>query len=210
MNAPDVSEVRKGRWPIRGVLIVCLLVFAAAFYRMTVSPEPSTTSNPKPRSPIVTDSAGALRSSTPVSTVVPVLGPPSPPAKVKPKEPLFEIWRTALLTKNAEEVMAVERSFLGNRARFHDGLAELAEKDDQERVRSFSTRILGKFAMAGDVDLFARLLQNDPSPYVRHNAAWALGELRSGVPVEVLSRVSEGDPDEEVRAAATKALSRIR
>lgn len=210
------DEARPGRSmrrPLWGVLGVLVLVLGAALYRWARSPgEPSGTeraaSRPEPGA-----SAGGGR---PPAGAAPLSAPPaaatssSGVAPEKAKEPIFDLWRSAIVTKNAEQVLAVERSFLGDRARFHDGLAGLAEKDREERVRAFSTRVLGKLAMAGDVDLFTRLMENDPSPYVRQNAAWALGELGLGAVAGALHRISEGDPDKDVRAAAASALTRIR
>jgi hypothetical protein len=195
------------RWPLWGVLGVSILVLGSALYRWSQgSGAPSAPA--RPTTPSGSGSVGASADSAAVSsTPAPA---PSEAVQQKPKEPLYDLWRSAILTKNAQQVLAVERSFLGDRARFHDGLAGLAENDGEERVRSFSIRVLGKFAMAGDVDLFTRLLENDPSPYVRQNAAWALGELGLVTAAGALNRVSEGDPDKDVRAAAAGALTRIR
>ena len=53
-------------------------------------------------------------------------------------------------------------------------------KDANERVRAFSTRVLGKFKQVELAETFERLLE-DGSPFVRQNAAWALGELGAEV-----------------------------
>jgi len=211
---PEARPGRSMRGPLWGVLGVSLLVLGSALYRWAQSPgTPARTESAAPRSEPGSNGASAKTGGAP-SAAAPLASSPAastsgaPPEKAK--EPIFDLWRSAILTKDAEQVLAVERSFLGDRARFHDGLAALAEKDREERVRAFSTRVLGKFAMAADVDLFTRLLENDPNPYVRQNAAWALGELGLGAVAAALHRISEGDPDKDVRAAAASALSRIR
>ena len=199
------------RWPLWGVLAVGLLVLAAGLYRWNqdrgASIDPAGSA---PRSAASAAKEPARPGPPPGSSGAAVSPAPPDPAREKAREPLYDHWRSAILNKNAPQVLAAERAFLGDRARFHDGLAALAEKDPEERVRSFSTRVLGNIAMAGDVDFFTRLLENDASPYVRQNAAWALGQLGQGAAAQALARVSEGDPEPEVRAAATNALSRIR
>lgn len=162
----------------------------------SVSPQASNPQVP-PRS------AATISSSTAISTAA----ESAKESKEKTKEPALEMWRSAIITKNAQQVYAAERAFLGDKAKYHDGLAAQAEKDANDRVRAFSTRMLGKFAMAGDVDLFSRLLENDPNPYVRQNSAWALGELKLGA--EALQRASTKDENKDVRAEAASALGRL-
>ena len=91
-----------------------------------------------------------------------------------------------------------------------DRLAKSAEKDDNERVRAFSTRVLGKLKNPDEAPLYRRLL-TDKSPYVRQNAAWALGELgAAGAPaLAELQRASRSDPANDVRAAAKAALGKL-
>jgi hypothetical protein len=219
MNQPSVSGTGPGSrtrgWPLWGVLGLSLLVLGSALYRWARNPgEPDRKDVAAPKPAPGSDEALASASRSPSSASAVSFSPaagatPSGAVREKPKEPIYGLWRSAILSKNAEQVLAAERSFLGDRARFHDGLTGLAEKDSEERVRSFSTRVLGKLAMAGDVDLFTRLMENDPSPYVRQNAAWALGELKAGSVADALKRVSEGDSDRDVRAAAASALGRI-
>lgn len=208
---------RARRWTLWSVVGLSMLVCFGAVYRLSQDPGGTTSAAAPPGIPA---SGGVQSPSTPGSsdprrTAVSSDSVPASTAEVdkagrKRTEPIFDQWRSAILMKNAERVLACDQAFDGDRGRLHDGLAELAEKDSEERVRSFSTRVLGRFAMARDVDLFTRLLENDPSPYVRQNAAWALGLQGKGAPVDALRRVSEGDPDKEVRDAAAKALSQVR
>jgi hypothetical protein len=219
MNPPSPpgagSPSRSRGWPWWGILGLSVLVLGSALYRWARNPAESapkeaaaTRSWPGPDE--ASPGAGRAPSRAAAASITPAAAAgPSEAARGKPKEPLYDNWRSAILSKNAEQVLAAERSFLSDRARFHDGLAGMAERDPEERVRSFSTRVLGKQRVAGDVDLFTRLMENDPSPFVRQNAAWALGELGMGDVAGALRRVSEGDSDKDVRAAASSALGRI-
>ena len=94
--------------------------------------------------------------------------------------------------------------------------AQSAASDDNERVRAFSTRELGKLKRADLAPAFTQLL-DDKSPFVRQNAAWALGELSAGdegraaarQAIAELRQVVKHDPAGEVRAAARTTLDRI-
>jgi len=208
---------RPGGWAVWGVLALAVLVGGAALYRMARAPGEGELS-----------AQGASKSGSRqigVQNLPGTLAPEARPAEgttgassSAPRdaaggplgEPIYDLWRSAILNKNAPQVLSAERSFLGDPARYHEGLAELALKDPEDRVRSFSTRELGKFALTRDVDLFTRLLENDSSPWVRQNAAWALGEIRAASAAQALGRISKEDPDRDVRAAATLALTQIR
>jgi hypothetical protein len=119
-------------------------------------------------------------------------------------------WRTAILAKDAPSVIQLDMTFRQLPQRFTPGLAKSAETDENERVRAFSTRVLGKLKNPDEAPLYRRLLA-DKSPYVRQNAAWALGELgTAGAPaVAALQRASRSDPANDVRAAAKTALGKI-
>jgi HEAT repeat protein len=119
-------------------------------------------------------------------------------------------WRTAILVKDAPSVIALDLTFRQMPDRFTSALAASAENDDNERVRAFSTRVLGKFKNAAEAPLYRRLLA-DKSPYVRQNAAWALGELgpAAAPAVAQLQKASRRDPATDVRAAATDALRKL-
>jgi HEAT repeats len=123
---------------------------------------------------------------------------------------LMERWRTAILVKDAATVIALDMTFRQAPQRFTPALAKSAETDPNERVRAFSTRVLGKLKNTDEAPLYKRLLE-DKSPYVRQNAAWALGELGSaGTPaVAQLQRASRSDPAKDVRVAAKAALGKL-
>ncbi len=119
-------------------------------------------------------------------------------------------WRNAILVKDAPAVIALDMTFRQAPERFTPALAKSAETDENERVRAFSTRVLGKLKNPEEAPLYKRLLA-DKSPYVRQNAAWALGELgAAGAPaVAELQRASRSDPANDVRAAAKTALGKL-
>jgi hypothetical protein len=122
-------------------------------------------------------------------------------------------WRQAIVEKRAERVLTLDRAFSLLPGRYGPELAKLAEHDPDERVRAFSTRVLGKMKNVALVDDFGHLLR-DKSPFVRQNAAWALGELadRPGgrqaaeVAFDELRHAQDTDAATEVRSAATNAL----
>jgi HEAT repeat protein len=125
-------------------------------------------------------------------------------------------WRTAVLVKDAQAVVALDQVFRQLPDRFADALAGSAETDGNERVRAFSTRVLGKLRRPELAPLYGRLLA-DRSVFVRQNAAWALGELggvqdgraaAAGALAE-LRQVGARDPANEVRLAARDALGKL-
>jgi hypothetical protein len=119
-------------------------------------------------------------------------------------------WRTAILLKDASTVIALDLTFRQMPARFTPALEKSAETDQNERVRAFSTRVLGKLKSAAEAPLYQRLLA-DKSPYVRQNAAWALGELGSAASPALaeLQKASAGDSATDVRVAAREALGKL-
>jgi hypothetical protein len=125
-------------------------------------------------------------------------------------------WRGAILHHDADTVVSLDRAFLGDPRTFTPALVESAKGDGNERVRAFSTRVLGKLRDAALVETFAALL-DDGSPYVRQNAAWALGELgrqESGRAAarrttEELRRLGRRDKAPDVRVAANEALEKL-
>ena len=125
-------------------------------------------------------------------------------------------WRTGILQRNATTVMKIDALFLETPDMYVEGLKQSAATDENERVRAFSTRELGKFKRVELAATFTRLL-DDKSPFVRKNAAWALGELgvhdggrAAARQAEVdLRRLARRDPADDVRDAARDALRRI-
>jgi HEAT repeat protein len=128
----------------------------------------------------------------------------------------MERWRQAILDRNAAIVLDCDETFLALPAQFGPLLEVSAQSDADDRVRAFSTRVLGKLKNIGTARLLERLL-SDGSPYVRQNAAWGLGELAghpAGRPaaaeaVAELRRLQESDPAPDVRTAAAAALKRL-
>ncbi len=134
----------------------------------------------------------------------------SPEAIAAQVDGVMARWRNAIMVKDAATVIALDMTFRQAPERFTPALAKSAETDANERVRAFSTRVLGKLKNADEAPLYKRLLV-DKSPYVRQNAAWALGELgTAGTPaVAELQRASRSDPANDVRAAAKAALGKL-
>jgi HEAT repeat protein len=136
--------------------------------------------------------------------------PETPDMIAKQVEGAMGRWRTAILVKDAQTVIALDLSFRQMQDRYVAALAKSAATDGNDRVRAFSTRVLGKFKNVAEAPLFQRLL-TDQSPYVRQNAAWALGELgpAAAPAVAELHKASARDPANDVRAAAKDALGKL-
>ncbi len=147
-------------------------------------------------------------SSSGSSSAAPV--PESPEASAREVEVTMGRWRTAIAVKDAPTVVALDMVFRQAPDRFTAALEKSAKTDANERVRAFSTRVLGKLKSPPLAPVFQALL-GDQSPYVRQNAAWALGELgaAAGPAVAELQRASARDPVTEVRAAARAALGKM-
>ena len=126
-------------------------------------------------------------------------------------------WRAAIQQRDPETVTRLDLTFRDAPERYEAALVESAKSDADERVRAFSTRVLGKLRLPELADTFRALLA-DPSPYVRQNAAWALGELAGAsegrapnrAALASLERLRASDPDGDVRAEARSALERLR
>jgi hypothetical protein len=131
-------------------------------------------------------------------------------------EAAMDTWRQAIENKDADTVLALDRAFAILPGRYGPQLVVLAETDPNERVRAFSTRVLGKLKNKELVGVYKRLAL-DPSPFVRGNAAWALGELvtlpngktAAMEAYDDLRRLEDSDPATEVRAEATNALKKL-
>ncbi len=153
---------------------------------------------------------------TPEGTAPSLLTPPSAEEVDKRVQAAVAEWRTGILQRNAATVVKIDAAFLETPDIYMEGLKESAATDENERVRAFSTRELGKFKRVELAATFARLLE-DKSPFVRKNAAWALGELgvqdqgrAAARQAEVgLRRIARRDPADDVRAAARDTLKRI-
>lgn len=143
--------------------------------------------------------------------------PPEPPEAIaKRVEAAMSSWRNAILVRDADTVVALDREFAATPERYGSALVKCAETDAEERVRAFCTRVLGKLRSSERAELFERLLF-DKSPYVRQNAAWALGELAETTNGHMVTRhalaelrhVQAKDPAGNVRAAAKGALEKL-
>jgi HEAT repeat protein len=151
-------------------------------------------------------------SSRPFAAAGAALPPPpeTPEMTAKQVEGAMSRWRTAILVKDAQSVIALDQTFRQMPDRYTAALAKSAESDENERVRAFSTRVLGKLKNTAEAPLYRHLLA-DQSPYVRQNAAWALGELgpAAAPAVAELQKTSARDPATDVRAAAKAALAKL-
>jgi hypothetical protein len=150
-------------------------------------------------------------STRPFSNTPEPLPPPETPEQAAHQvDDAMMRWRAAILTKDAATVIALDQDFHQRPDRYREALEKSAQSDDNERVRAFSTRVLGKLKDAQEAPLFKRLLA-DASPYVRQNAAWGLGELggAGSVAVAELRRARTKDSAEAVRLAARDALGKV-
>jgi hypothetical protein len=170
------------------------------------------------KGPAVADRPGEDRRLT-----VPEAIPDSPPPSLLAPEDVgkragdaLAAWRTGILVRDAKTVVKLDAVFLEAPAMYLDALKSSAATDENERVRAFSTRELGKFRRVDLVDTFQGLL-NDKSPFVRKNAAWSLGELSGGADgraaarraTSELRRLVKRDPADDVRAVARATLEKI-
>ena len=125
-------------------------------------------------------------------------------------------WRQAILVRDADAVLKLDRAFLATPDRYRAALEISAKSEADERVRAFSTRVLGKFKNPALAEVFETLLA-DKSQFVRQNAAWALGELAAQDEgraaarraVAELRHARAKDPAAVVRTAAKGALARL-
>jgi hypothetical protein len=123
---------------------------------------------------------------------------------------LLSAWRGAIIGHDADTVMLCDSTFLGDPRTFTPALVKSAQQEGNERVRAFSTRVLGKFEDPTLIDVFRKLLE-DGSPYVRENAAWGLGQLeaRATSAAGDLEKARKHDKADVVRRAAEQALQRL-
>jgi hypothetical protein len=157
------------------------------------------------------DGAGA--SGAPGATAA---GPAQAAEVLEQVSAVMDAWRKAILNKDANTVLALDAGFRSHPGRFAPALVRVAATDENERVRAFSTRVLGKLRAPALAEMFADLLE-DRSPYVRQNAAWALGELGARPDgreaalraATELRRLGQHDAANDVRVAANSALKRL-
>lgn len=142
--------------------------------------------------------------------------PETPEAIAQDVTASLAAWRQAILVKDADAVVRLDRAFVNDPARYRAALIESARSETDERVRAFSTRVLGKQKNPALAEVFEALLA-DKSAFVRQNAAWALGELAADADgrtaarraVAELRHARARDPAVDVRTAAKGALARL-
>ena len=133
--------------------------------------------------------------------------PREPPVPLEERVRLvMEKWRTAILRFDAEGVLECDATFRGNPGVFAGALHKSAAEDPDERVRAFSTKVIGKLRQPEHAASLLGLL-SDPSPLVRGNAAWGLGQLPTPEHLAVLRRLAHADRAESVRRRATELLA---
>jgi hypothetical protein len=187
---------------LAAVAVVGLSVIGLLLYpRWAPGPAPSTATTPAP---------GGFLAGTPSPEPAVPLAPNEPPVE-KQIDAMMKAWREAILGRDPDMVMMCDRTFVGDPLTFTPALVKSAQSDSDQRVRAFSTRVLGKFVDPTLIEVFRGLLA-DPNPHVRENAVWALGELgeRAGGLAGVLDKARRGDKAEQVRRAAAAALDKVR
>jgi hypothetical protein len=156
--------------------------------------------------------SSASSSSPPTFATAPTLAPPPTAASREQSiDRLMEAWRGAILAHDADTVLMCDRAFLGEPQVFQPALIKSAQTDGDQRVRAFSTRVLGKFVDPALIEIFRKQL-DDASPFVRENAAWGLGELAipAGIAAADLAKIMKHDKADAVRRAASEALEKVR
>jgi len=189
-----------------GAVLVVAIVVVASWQR-----RPPTVGGAGADSPL--SDGGGRRAPLPS-----IASDPTPPAQspsVTPPQPaseqvasIIKSWHAAIVTKNAETVETLDREFAARPEQFVAALIENAQGDPEERVRSFSTRVLGKLRRPESVEALRHLLK-DSSQYVRFNAAWALGELNDREAAATLSRLERHDPSPMVRQSASDSRRKL-
>ncbi len=174
-------------------------------WRGFVATVPGIPSRPLPRSA----PTAATSTSTPGAPV------PAPPPN-REDEAIMDRWRQAILEKRTETILDLDQDFALEAARFGPLLEVSAGTDPDDRVRAFSTRVLGKYKNVAAANVFDRLL-SDKSEFVRQNAAWALGELAAQPAgrqaaersAGQLRQLQESDSSSDVRKAAAATLQKL-
>jgi hypothetical protein len=158
--------------------------------------------------------APAATPGAPSSPLPSAAGEATPPNRTD--EALMDRWRQAILERRPEEILDLDQDFALEPAHYGPLLELSAGNDPDDRVRAFSTRVLGKYKNVAAANVFDRLL-SDRSEFVRQNAAWALGELAArptgreaaNRSAGQLRQLQESDPSPDVRKAAADALKKL-
>lgn len=179
---------------VGGALVMAALGIATLLPRDKGAGEPGTEGTALPRFSTGPQPGGAPG--------FPAGGSPVPDQAIRQ---VMEQWRTSILERDADGVLTCDHLFREHPRSFGPPLRESAARDSDERVRAFSTRVLGKLRDPGLAPFFLERLQ-DPSAFVRENGAWALGELRAIEATDELAALKHDDPAPAVRKAAELAL----
>lgn len=143
-----------------------------------------------------------------------------PPFEQLPVEKQIEstmgIWRGGIVAKDAEAVVAADGAFMREPQKYLQALMTSAQTDQEDRVRAFSTKMLGKIKDPAAAPVFQKLLA-DKSQYVRMNAAWGLGELANTPDgraaakraLHALQRLAKTETVKDTRDAASLAARRL-
>lgn len=216
-------------------LIITLLIFKKEPLMPRVPTSYKTTdtiakSVPADRTEVTTETAVPVitkkdekQSITTTSTTVRSSTPPADSTKEMSREEkvkqLIEDWKSAIINEDNQNVPLRAQDLVDMIDDTFEKLKGLVEdKNENERVRSFSLRVLGSLRRVELVEFYAGLLRNDKSQYVRENAAWALGEL-AGVlnkntemrqkAIDSLNLAVQLDTSEMVRRIAKESVERI-
>jgi hypothetical protein len=198
------------RWIITG-LAVALATGAALVVRHTTQPGRGGVNADQARTAINFGASGSGLAGEPPAVV-----PETPESIEAAVVASLGAWRNAILARDADTVVALDVVFQASPQRYGAALRKSASSDADERVRAFSTRVLGKLKDPALAGLYKELLA-DKSPFVRQNAAWALGELATDADgraaarhaVAELRRARAKDPAPDVRAVAKGTLARL-
>lgn len=212
MKPPSTRPARRGIKVSRlfaavlgALVVVAILVVAARRQGRApvgdTAPE-TAASDGVPRRPSLPSVPGG----SPLPALSPSVTVPEPTSEQVAS--VIKSWHAAIVTKNAETVETLDREFAARPDRFVTALIENAQADPEERVRSFSTRVLGKLRRPESVEALRDLLK-DGSQFVRFNAAWALGELNDHDSAPALLRLERHDPSPMVRQSAGASRRKI-
>lgn len=119
-------------------------------------------------------------------------------------------WRQAVVMKRIKEIEQWNNQVVGYGSESVPFLKKLAAEDENERVRAFAVRVIGRMHRSDLDSFFIMLLQKDRSPFVRENAAWSLGELGNGRYIDILQSVANNDESDRVRQTARESITTIK
>lgn len=121
----------------------------------------------------------------------------------------MNVWRQAIIIKSIKDIERLGLEIKRYKQDTVPFLRKLVLEDENERVRAFATRALGRMARSDLNSLFMGLLQNDTSKFVRENAAWSLGKTGNANTVSLLEKIVSQDESERVRQVAQESIENI-